>query len=60
MANVVATYKGFRWAKITVGIDNVANAQPPFNGRATQGFDQEVYAFLSQGRMAFIRIAKEF
>ena len=60
VANVVATYKGFRWAKISVGIDNVANAQPPFNGRTTQGFDQEVYAFLSQGRTAFIRISKEF
>lgn len=60
VANCSVYYAGFKGIKVTLGLRNMFNKQPPFNGRETSGFDQATYGWLSAGRTAYVRIKKDF
>ncbi|MEO6004177.1 MAG: TonB-dependent receptor [Opitutus sp.] len=60
VTNMSVSYRGWRGFQVTVGVKNVFNIEPPFNGRETSGIDQSTYGYLSAGRSAFLRIKKEF
>lgn len=54
------SYRGFKGIIIAVGVQNLFNNEPPFNGRETSSFDQGTYGWLAAGRTATVKITKEF
>ena len=58
--NTYVSYAGFRGIKVTLGVDNVFDTQPPSNGKETTGFDESTYAAWSLGRFVYVRLRKEF
>jgi iron complex outermembrane receptor protein len=60
VVNCSVFYNGFKGIKITLGVRNLFNREPPFNGRETSSFDQATYGWMSAGRTAYIRVKKDF
>lgn len=53
-------YRGFKGVRVTLGVQNLFNNEPPFNGRETSSFDQGTYGWLAAGRTVTIKVAKDF
>lgn len=60
ITNASVSYTFWKNIKMTVGVKNVFNVSPPFNGRETSSFDQATYGWMSAGRTAYIHLKKEF
>lgn len=60
VTNLSVSYSGFMKIRMTVGVHNVFNIQPPFNGRETSSFDQSTYGWMQEGRTAFVRLTRDF
>ncbi|MBI5382074.1 MAG: TonB-dependent receptor [Opitutae bacterium] len=58
--NVSLSYSGLPRTRITLGVDNVLDTQPPPNGRELDGFDINTYAAWGHGRFVTLRVKKEF
>lgn len=56
--NPSITYKGFWGTDITVGVNNVFDNTPPFNGYELEGYDTFLYSGV--GRYGYVRLTKEF
>jgi outer membrane receptor protein involved in Fe transport len=60
IANAQVSYAGLFDTKITLGVNNVFDKQPPRNGYETTGFDQNTYGWMSLGRFVFVRLQRSF
>lgn len=54
------SYSGFFDTRITLGLNNIFDAEPPRNGYETTGFDQGTYGGVGLGRFAYIRLQRSF
>lgn len=54
------SYQAWKGIRVTVGVKNVFNVQPPFNGRETSSLDQSTYGYMSAGRTAYVILKKDF
>jgi outer membrane receptor protein involved in Fe transport len=60
VTNLSVWYEVWKGIRVTVGVKNVFNIQPPFNGRETSGLDQSTYGWMSAGRTAYVQLKKNF
>lgn len=60
ITNLSVNYTFWKGIKATIGVKNVLNVSPPFNGRETSSFDQGTYGWMSAGRTAYVHLKKEF
>lgn len=60
VTNFSVFYEGWKRVRVTVGVKNVFDVEPPFNGRETSSFDQATYGGISAGRMGYIQLRKDF
>ncbi len=58
--NAQFSYKGFWDTKATIGVNNVFDKEPPFNGFESSSYDQSTYGRIGLGRFVFLRLEKEF
>jgi iron complex outermembrane receptor protein len=54
------SYRGFLGTTVTLGVNNLFDKQPPFNGYDTSGFDPNTYSAGALGRFVYVRIRKDF
>ncbi|MDI1251496.1 MAG: TonB-dependent receptor [Lacunisphaera sp.] len=54
------SYRGFLGATLTVGVNNLLDKLPPFNGYDTASFDPNTYGAGAMGRFIYVRVRKEF
>lgn len=60
VTNFSVSYVFWKGIRGTIGVKNVFNVQPPFNGRETSSFDQGSYGYMAGGRVAYLALKKEF
>jgi len=60
VTNLSVRYKAWKGIEVTVGVKNLLNEQPPFNGREISSTDQSTYGWLTAGRTAYLHIKKDF
>lgn len=58
--NTSVSYKGFWDTTVTLGVNNVLDKEPPFNGYETTSYDQGTYGAVGLGRFVYIRVQREF
>ena len=58
--NASFSYAGFWDTKITLGVNNVLDKEPPFNGYETSSFDQNTYGAIGLGRFVYLRVQRDF
>ncbi len=54
------SYRGFWGTTMTLGVNNLFDKTPPFNGYDTSSFDPNTYGAAAMGRFIYIRVRKEF
>jgi outer membrane receptor protein involved in Fe transport len=54
------SYSGFLGTTLTVGVNNLLDKKPPFNGYDTASFDPNTYGAGAMGRFIYVRVRKEF
>jgi outer membrane receptor protein involved in Fe transport len=54
------SYRGFLGTTITLGVNNLFDKTPPFNGYDTASFDPNTYGAGAMGRFIYVRVRKEF
>lgn len=54
------SYRGLWGTTMTLGVNNLFDKLPPFNGYDTAGFDSATYGAGALGRFVYIRVRKEF
>jgi outer membrane receptor protein involved in Fe transport len=45
---------------MTVGVNNVFDREPPFNGYETTSYDQGTYGSIGLGRFVYLRLSRNF
>lgn len=60
IVNASVSYKGLLDTRITLGVNNVLDAEPPRNGYETSGFDQSTYGGAALGRFVYVRLSRTF
>ena len=58
--NTSFSYKGFWDTTVTLGVNNLLDKEPPFNGYETSSYDQGTYGAVGLGRFVYIRLQREF
>jgi outer membrane receptor protein involved in Fe transport len=58
--NTSFTYSGFWDTRVTVGVNNVFDREPPFNGYETTSYDQGTYGSIGLGRFVYLRLSRNF
>jgi outer membrane receptor protein involved in Fe transport len=58
--NTSFTYSGFWDTRMTVGVNNVFDREPPFNGYETSSYDQGTYGGIGLGRFVYLRLSRNF
>jgi outer membrane receptor protein involved in Fe transport len=58
--NTSFTYSGLWDTRISVGVNNVFDREPPFNGYETSSYDQSTYGALGLGRFVYLRVGRDF
>lgn len=58
--NAQFSYKGFWDTRMIIGVNNVLDKEPPFNGFETSSFDQSTYGAIGLGRFVYLRLEKDF
>lgn len=60
IVNATVSYGGFWDTRVTLGMNNVFDAEPPRNGYETTGFDQNTYGGIALGRFVYVRLQRSF
>jgi iron complex outermembrane receptor protein len=57
--NLSVSHRDVYGVRVQVGVNNLLDKDPPFNGREITAFDQGAYGWLAAGRFVYVRLTKE-